>query len=327
MEKFLKYFMLVLMVSALVLAGCSKSDDDDDPTPTPTPTYEVLKNYMIANNLDVDVVLAPGWNITAANVNAKGTDAYYIIDIRSEDDYNAGHIEGAVHSTLAEVLDKAADATKPILVACYSGQTAGHAVMALRLSGYSDAKVLLWGMSGWRADLSAPWTNGIGNAADGSGSWIAPPGNITPSAEFDAPVIESSYTDGADILKERVEAMLTNGFNKITNSDVLGAPANYFINNYWALDDVEHYGHITGAYRIQPFTLAANTDKNLDPSKTIVTYCWTGQTSSMFTAYLYVLGFEGAKSLLYGTNGMIYDKLESHTWSAPTTDYPVVPTK
>jgi rhodanese-related sulfurtransferase len=328
MEKFVKYFMFVLMVSAVILAGCSKSDDEEDPTPPATPKYEVLKNYMIANNLDVDVVIpATGWIIDAAGVNAKGSDAYYIIDIRSQADFDAGHIAGAVNATLGTVLDKAALATKPILVVCYTGQTAGHAVLAMRLSGYADAKVLKWGMSGWRADLSGPWESNKGDAAIGNSSWIAPPGNITPDAEFASPVIESSFTEGADILAERVDALLANGFNKITNADVLGTPANYFVNNYWALADVEEYGHITGAYRIQPFTLATNRDKNLDPSKTVVTYCWTGQTSSMFTAYLYVLGFENAKSLLFGTNGMIYSNLHSHKFSVPTTDYPVVPTK
>ena len=107
MEKFVKYFMLVLMVSAMVLAGCSKSDDDEEtPTPTPTPSYEVLKNYMVANGLDTDVVIA-GWITDAASVNGKGTDAYHIIDIRSADAYNAGHIEGAVNSTLGGILTAA----------------------------------------------------------------------------------------------------------------------------------------------------------------------------------------------------------------------------
>jgi rhodanese-related sulfurtransferase len=59
-------------------------------------------------------------------------------------------------------LTTAASATKPILVVCYTGQSAGHAVVALRLSGYSDAKVLKWGMSGWRSDLAGPWEGNSG---------------------------------------------------------------------------------------------------------------------------------------------------------------------
>ena len=40
---------------------------------------------------------------------------------------------------------------------------------------------------------------------------------------------------------------------------------------------------------------------NLDPSKKIVTYCYTGQTSAVITAYLRVLGYE-AYSLKFGLN-------------------------
>lgn len=325
MEKFLKYFMMVLMVSAVALSGCSDNDDDNDPTPTPAAKFDVLVDYMVTNNMDVDVVM-DGWITDAGTVNSKGTDDYHIIDIRQQADFDAGHIEGAVNATLGTVLDAANGATKPILVVCYTGQTAGHAVCALRLSGYADAKVLKWGMSGWRADLATPWMSNIGDAAIGNASWVAPPGDITPSAEFSVPVIESSFSEGADILAERVDALLTGGFNAIENADVLATPANYFINNYWTLTDVEHYGHITGAYRIQPFTLADETYKNLDPSATVVSYCWTGQTSSMLTAYLTVLGYD-AKSLTFGANGMIYSNLESHKYTEPATDYPVVPTK
>lgn len=328
MEKFVKYFLFTLLVSSFILAGCSKDDDDDDnndPNPPVEAAFDVLTDYMIANNMDASTVI-DAWIIGAADVYAN-LDNFYIIDIRGADDYNAGHIEGAVNATLGTILDAAANATKPILVVCYTGQTAGHAVIALRLSGYSDAKVLKWGMSGWRADLSAPWANSTASIAVGDANWIYP-ASITPDAEFDAPTIETSFTEGADILAERVDALLANGFgpNAINGSDVLADPESYFINNYWALTDVEHYGHLKGAYRVQPFSLADEKYKNLDPSKTIVSYCWTGQTSSMLTAYLYILGYD-VKSLKFGVNSLIYSELEGHNYTVPGTDLPVVTSK
>ena len=63
--------------------------------------------------------------------------------------------------------------------------------------------------------------------------------------------------------------------------------------------------------------------KNYDPEKTAVTYCWTGQTSSMVTAYLNVIGYN-AVSLKFGANSMIYDNLESHQFVTPTVSLPVV---
>ncbi|NQT76842.1 MAG: rhodanese-like domain-containing protein [Bacteroidetes bacterium] len=325
MKKFLKYFMLTLVVSAFILASCSKSDDEDPNPPTPVVAFEVLKDYMIASNLDVNVVI-DSWIIDAAGVNAKGSDDFYIIDLRSQEDFDLGHIADAVNSTLGGILTAAEAATKPILVVCYTGQSAGHGVIALRLSGHTDAKVLKWGMSGWRADLSGPWASNVSDTAIGHANWEVPPGTITDPVEFDAPVIESSFTSGPDILAERVDEMLANGFSGIPAIDVLTAPADFFVNNYWAADDVVTYGNITGAYRLSPFTLADDTYKNLDPSKTIVSYCWTGQTSSMLTAYFWVLGYD-AKSLKFGVNALIYSNLTGHYWEVPGTDYPVVATR
>ena len=77
------------------------------------------------------------------------------------------------------------------------------------------------------------------------------------------------------------------------------------------------------AYRISPLSLTNAEFKNYDPAGTNVTYCWTGQTSSMITAYLTVLGYD-ATSLKNGANAMIYSELQGHTWAPPTVNYPVV---
>jgi hypothetical protein len=135
---------------------------------------------------------------------------------------------------------------------------------------------------------------------------------------YELPVLESDKTEGAEILAERVDAMLAGGFMGVTSADVLASPADYFINNYWAEADVATYGHIKGAHRIMPLTVGGGEIEKLDPSMKIVTYCWTGQTSSMITAYLTVLGYE-AYSLKFGANGMIYSDLTAHKWSAPGT--------
>ncbi|OYT16831.1 MAG: hypothetical protein B7C24_05675 [Bacteroidetes bacterium 4572_77] len=288
-----------------------------------------LKDYLVANDLDLDNVLA-SWITTADVVYENmedGDDAndYYIIDIREADDYAAGHIEGAVNSTLGNVLTTAEGAgTQTIIVTCYTGQTAGHAVTALRLSGYTTAQVLKWGMCSWNEATAGSWTNNAGDAAVGNANWTAAPGEIATPVAFGDPSFETTADGGAAILADRVQVLLGGGMNKVTNADVLAAPANFFINNFWTITDVEHYGNISGAYRVQPLTLAGDEYKNLDPDGTVVTYCWTGQTSSMVTAYLKVIGYD-SKSLLFGSNGLIHSNLESHKWSsAQIMGYPLV---
>jgi rhodanese-related sulfurtransferase len=326
MKNLKKYFLLIALIPALLLSSCKK-DAPDAPDVDPSLSFKALKTYLVSNNMDLPNVL-DSWITTADAVNTVMTDTdatndFYIIDIRAAADYDAGHIAGAVNATLGTLLNQASsNGGKPILVACYTGQTASHAVVALRLSGYPTAKVLKWGMASWNSNLTGSWDANTGD--NGAANWTAAPGNITGNTKAGDPEYTTTATDGAAILTERVAAMLSGGFKGVAGADVAGTPSNYFINNYWAVADVEHYGHIAGAYRISPLTLAGGEYQNLDPKKQIVTYCWTGQTSSMITAYLNVLGYD-AVSLKFGANNLIYSALASHKWSASETrDYPVV---
>ncbi|MCK4716024.1 MAG: hypothetical protein KAT54_04395 [Candidatus Marinimicrobia bacterium] len=315
MNRRLRRILTILLVLSLVFIMSCK-----DETASPQNlAFETLTNYLVANDLDITNILT-NWIIAAADVVDHESD-YYIVDIRSDSIYNVGHIPGAINSTLGDILTTAGNSGgKPILVVCYTGQGAGHGVCALRLSGYPNAKVLKWGMSGWNSDFDS-WTGNVGNTAVGNSNWTTDA--IVAVEDFDDPElnVDADEEDGAAILAERVDAMLAGGFKGVTNGDVLANPDNYFINNYWAAADVDLYGHIVGAYRINPLTVAGEEIYNLDPDETVVTYCWTGQTSSVITAYLTVLGYD-AKSLTFGANSMIYDNLESFKWSSsPDYDY------
>ncbi|MBT8318423.1 MAG: rhodanese-like domain-containing protein, partial [Lutibacter sp.] len=180
----------------------------------------------------------------------------------------------------------------------------------LRMYGHPNAQALKWGMSGW-SDNTDSWSGNVGNVGADSGNWsyssTAPALNI-----FNDPVLSSLSTDGAAILKKRVEDVVSGGFKTASNADVVASPSNYFINNYFSEADYAGFGHIAGANRILPLTVANGETNNLDPSGKIVTYCYTGQTSAVITACLNVLGYE-AYSLTFGMNGLSHDS--SH-WSS-----------
>ncbi len=305
--------VMAIIFAMVVFVGCRGTEPSEV-------AFELLTDHMAANNLDLPYILTD-W-IIAADAVVDNTDDYNIIDIRSAADYALGHIGGAVNSSLGNVLDAAdADASgKPILVVCYTGQAASHAVVALRLSGYPDARVLKFGMSSWNAAFDR-WTDNTASIAVGNDNWTT---TATAAVDdFEGPDMIVMSSGGAGILAERVDAMLAGGFKGITASDVLASPAGYFINNYWTEADVAAYGHIAGAYRIKEgLTLVDEGFNHLNPGETVVTYCWTGQTSSMITAYLTVLGYD-AKSLKFGTNAMIYSELQGHKWSA-SFDYAYV---
>ena len=334
MKKYSIYFMMMLFVSALIFTGC-KDDDDDDVVADPA--FTILKDYLVASDMDLNKILtnADGEKFVVpapATVDevADFLASYYIMDIRSATDYAAGHLEGAVNVAFADILTEAANADKKIMMVCYTGQTACYATSLLRLYGYPSTRSLKWGMSGWNADYSAKWDNSIGNIAENNSNWTydAAP---TPMV-YSIPEFTSTSEDGATILKERVEYVVTyssqnGGLQGVNGSDVLANPGNYYINNYFNETDYSGFGHITGADRINPLILGDDSHLALDPDAEVVTYCYTGQTSAVITAFLRVVGYD-AYSLKFGVNGMYnsHSQWSSNQWGGDSNpkDYPTV---
>ena len=308
MKKLSILFIGLLLVPALSLVSCDRGDDLTDGEVVSTPAFELMKNYMVQNNLDIsNIVTNPDGKMfvtgAPAEANLNGfLDTYYIMDIRNNADFLTAHISGAHNVAFKDILTAAATATKPILVVCYTGQTACYATALLRLYGYPDTVALKWGMSGWNPATAGSWNNSTSNIAQNSPNWsyAAAPANVT----YDDPIISTTLTDGGEILKERVEAVVAEGFKGVSGGEVLNNPGGYFINNYFGEGDYTSFGHINSAYRILPLNLADDTYKALDPdANRLVTYCYTGQTSAVITATLRVLGYN-AESLKFGMNGL-----------------------
>ncbi|EAR01345.1 rhodanese-like domain-containing protein [Maribacter sp. HTCC2170] len=307
MKKISLYLVALLMVPALLLVSCDRGDDITDENSVAA--FTLLKDHIVSNDLDIDNILTnpDGEKFVVAAPADADLDAflskYHIIDIRKNTDFLTNHIQGAKNVPFTDILTEAASTSKPVLVVCYTGQTACYATGLMRLYGYSHTRALKWGMSGWNGTTSGPWNNNIGNDADGHSNWTF--GNAPTPEVFADPVISSFSTDGAQILMERVEQVVAAGFKTVSGGEVLSSPSNYFINNYFSEADYTGFGHIDGAYRILPLTFADGGHSNLDPDPNaqVVTYCYTGQTSAVMTACLRVLGYD-AYSLTFGMNGM-----------------------
>ena len=316
--------MIAMLATAVMFSGCK-----DDPEETPPPAkgnFETLKNYMVNNGLDLpDLLSSPTKWVTAPTLMADGgivdsdnghtIPGYYVFDIRKAEDFAKGRVPGSINVALTDVVAKANEVgkDKPILVVCYSGQTAGRAVMALRLSGFSDAQVMKFGFSYWSSDenfdkWSGKTLNGAGDVAVGSANWtMEATGPSLPSNDF--PTWETTSTDGATILADNVAAMLANSEWGVSGDDVLADPLGYNIYNYWNAADYTKYGQYKGAYQIMPVSLASDVVKAFPTSDLFTYYCYTGQTSSFAVAWLQVLGYN-ARSIFYGVNHMQYTALE-----------------
>ena len=305
-----KYFVpfLLLSVSLFMVVGC---DDDNPSKPEPVNEFELVSAVGDVYFTSYTTQSGTGVNIGISDVFDNLTDGNaandpFIIDYRAATDFADGHITGAINMPLSDLMTKVADGTVPqnktILNVCYTGQTSSAATAVLNLLGY-EAQSLLFGMCSVDTSISGSdkWSSQI-NADEHAGDLVSTASTTTTTYDF--PELSTGKEAAEEIIMERFSA---SGWT-FSADDVWDNPDNYFIINYWPAAEYADPGHIPGAYQFTP-KMALKTDQmlNLLPTdKTVVVYCYTGQTSAQVTTYLRILGYD-AKSLLYGTNGFAYN--------------------
>lgn len=354
--KHTKFIIYLIILAFVYTTGCkkegctdstatnydekAKSDDgsclyaQDTIPEEETKEIDLLIEYLegTANHLGKDYVATDCPSIITAEAlytDLIGGANVYVIDIRSASTYDAGHIDGAVNVALGDLLTHLAGISAmsydKIVITCYTGQTAGFATSLLRLVGYSNAYSLKWGMSSWHTDFAGSWNNSIGNTYSTQFTTTS----TAKGTAGELPTLSTGKTSGDAILWNRVNTVLAEGFtpNSVSAATVFGNLSNYYIINYWSDADYTGIGHIPGAMQYTPKVDLNSTTylKTLPTDKTVVVYCYTGQTSAFITAYLRVLGYT-VQSLKFGANGMIYDTT-THQWtSAEIKDYAYVTT-
>lgn len=298
--------LAILLIPALALTSCK--DDNNNPD---LQEFETLTAYMAQNNLDLSNVL-DGWVKAATTDIVDPADnsipGFYVMDIRSAEDFELGHIPGAKNVAAANALEAAEAANgQKILVVCYTGQTAARVTGLLRLMKY-EAYSLKWGMAGWNPFFEAKWATNAGDYD--SPNWLTT-GEPTPKKEFGEPTLNTGEANGADILEARVKAALQRTPDAtawgVKKDAVLSNPGDYFINNMWPIASWDEFGYIAGAYRLNE-DLSLTGLKYVDPNATVVTYCYTGQTSAIINAWMEVLGYN-VKSLMFGANSIVHSGL------------------
>ena len=324
--------LLVIFLGLFIFMFAACSDDDNPAEPEKINEFDVVAEVGELYTTNYTTVSGAGVNIGIGDVFTILSDGNtandpYIIDLRSATDFATGHLNGAHNISLATLIDKVEDGTIPdnktILNVCYTGQTASYATSVLNMLGY-EAQNLLFGMCGvtTSSDINGTtkWSSQI--AEDEFATQLTAT-ETNPTAEVDFPTLSTGKENAEDIIKERFKAiMASSGWGTVSAADVFANPGGYFIINYWPKAEYLNPGHIPGAFCFEPKTSLKRDAmlKYLPTDKTIVIYCYTGQTSAQITAYLQLLGYD-AKSLLYGVNGFGYNALDGHKYVAPVTDY------
>lgn len=302
----------IFLLSIFAFIGCSKDDNVVDPQINES---EVLVQYLEANG-DFINTAAPAM-ITAEEIKTQiSVDAskIHIIDLRSPADFSAGHIAGAVNIELEKLRQhfmsiNPSSYTK-IAIVCYTGQTASYGASLLRLLGYNNVFALKWGMASWHSDFKGKWTSKLSNAR--ATQFVADETAKGPAGSY--PTINTGKKTGKEILEARVDELLAKGYTEatITHDEVFSKLTSFYIVNYWPKDQYLDPGHIPGAMQYTPKADLKSTTflKTLPTNKTVVLYCYTGQTSSFLSAYLRLLGYD-ARSIMFGANAMIYDLMKA----------------
>jgi rhodanese-related sulfurtransferase len=99
-----------------------------------------------------------------------GATKYRVVDVRPPDDYEKGHVPGAINIPI-DVLFRPASLAKlpaggsPILLVCQSGHVESMALGGLAALGY-EPYVLRFGMIGWNAETRVKAAGSPGQEAD-----------------------------------------------------------------------------------------------------------------------------------------------------------------
>jgi rhodanese-related sulfurtransferase len=138
MKKLAHFFLLAL--SALTLSACAAPEAKmAEETPVPSPTAEYLK-------------------VSAADAKARmdSGDEIIILDVRTKEEYDAGHIAGAILVPNETIVDQQPellpDLDAEILVYCRSGNRSAQAAKKLIAIGYTNVTDF-GGMIDWPYDV------------------------------------------------------------------------------------------------------------------------------------------------------------------------------
>lgn len=146
---------LALIVSVAALTACGGSTQTPaasaEPPATQTPECPPCEEAEPVDEAAILLEAAQDYfnnmashrnMIDATEVKEKldaGDDSIFLLDIRADADFAAGHVEGSVNIPFAALgmnFDKL-PTDKLIVVNCYSGQQSGQAAAVLRMAGYN----------------------------------------------------------------------------------------------------------------------------------------------------------------------------------------------
>ncbi len=213
-------------------------------------------------------------------------EAMTLIDIRSAADYAKGHLKGAINlpwGTPAIVDNlKYLPQSGTVLVYCYTGQTAGQAVMLFNAAGV-PAQSIRFG-----------WNLGISKVPDVAKVTTTAATPVSTARTYPlVPALEAAYKAYYSDMAGKAGTPYANNIVLEAEAKKLldaGDPNVAFVSIRQAADFAN--GHIKGATNIPWGKGMDAMFSNLPARKKLVVYCYTGQTAGQAVAALRLLGYD-----------------------------------
>ena len=324
---FKKYMTAMISIVALVFicTGCGEKANEYDILTGAGDAY--FSSYTTPySSYGINIAIDELFNLL--NDGDESNDPY-IIDFRSEGDFDSKHLKGAHHMDLSALIDNidSLPTDQTIVCVCYTGQVASFATAVINLIGVDpdyeglEARCLTFGMCSVAADESiVPKSTLWAKAVENDEFTNLETDVNTPDTTYDPPDPGTGESTIAGIVKAKFEDAVSDW--KVDAGSIWSSTDNYFIMNYWPEAQYEDPGHIPTAYDFEPKKDILTTGiLNMVPSEEpLAVYCYTGMTSAQVTAYLRLLGYD-AHSIMYGMNGFDYADCPASKYTEPTNDY------
>jgi hydroxyacylglutathione hydrolase len=102
--------------------------------------------------IDAGLEFARTTQVSTHEVSARPAE-WRVLDVRSDQEWEGGHIEGATHIMLGELIGRMGELAKdrPVVAVCGSGYRSSIAASLLAQHGFSDVRSMAGGMGAWQS--------------------------------------------------------------------------------------------------------------------------------------------------------------------------------
>lgn len=312
----------IFLTTHFLYTGCSRKEPGVTAEPAATINEsQVLYDYLKQKGDYINSEAAPAI-MTAAELYAMLDRNIHLIDLREADQFNQGHIEGAVNVSPEHVIDyfeNRIDAPyfDRVVFLCSRGQLSAYVNGIMRILGCTNTFSVRYGMSGWNTQFAKTgWDKATGTFPDN----LTIESSDQPVAKGEMPLITTGGKNGFQIARLRAKALLDTAQVSflINYSDIEKSPEKYDVVAYVPADWFGNNVHPTGTMNFIPkASLREEASlRLLSPGKPVAVYCFNGHHSAHAVAWLRMLGYE-AYSVIYGANGFMYDRFGKNDKNTP----------